>query len=200
MRRARVAPLFAVALLATGCSLTRAPDTAGPATPLPAGISQPPRGPSSMPGERLLAFAEQFVGAPYRYGGSTADGFDCSGLVVRTHELAGIAVPRTALDQHAAAQPVDEAGLRAGDLVFFASRRGRVDHVGIYAGGGRFVHAPRRGRPVGFDRLDDAWFATRFVGAGRFWTAPPAGQDEAAATGAPPGAPPDNRDAVRKLP
>ena len=126
-----------------------------------------------MAGERLLKLAEQFVGAPYRYGGSGPEGFDCSGLVVRTHELAGIAVPRTAFEQHVAAQVVPESALRPGDLVFFASRRGRVDHVGIYAGDGRFVHAPRAGRPVGYDRLDDRWFQTRFVGAGRFWTTAP---------------------------
>jgi cell wall-associated NlpC family hydrolase len=126
--------------------------------------------PTPSGGDRLLDFARRFVGAPYLYGGSTPAGFDCSGLVVRAHELAGITVPRTALEQHAAAQPVAESALRAGDLVFFASRRGRVDHVGIYAGDGLFLHAPRRGRPVGYDRLDDAWFVTRFVGAGRFWS------------------------------
>lgn len=171
MLRARVAALFAVALLAGGCSLTRAPGLPpAQAGPPPAGIDQPV--PASTAGERLLELAEQFVGAPYRHGGSTPEGFDCSGLVVRAHELAGLAVPRTAFEQHAAAQAVPESALEPGDLVFFASRRGRVDHVGIYAGDGRFVHAPRRGRPVGYDRLDDRWFQTRFVGAGRFWTAP----------------------------
>ena len=79
--------------------------------------------------------------------------------MVRSHELAGIVVPRTAFEQHAAAQAVPESALQPGDLVFFASRRGRVDHVGIYAGDGRFVHAPRTGRPVGYDRLDDGWFS-----------------------------------------
>jgi len=178
----RTAPALAVALLVTGCSLTRAPES--PATvpwPPPAGIDQPVIVPAPAPGERLLGLAEQFIGAPYRYGGSTPEGFDCSGLVVRAHELAGLVVPRTALEQHAAAQPVPEAALQPGDLVFFASRRGRVDHVGIYAGDGRFVHSPRAGRPVGYDRLDDGWFATRFVGAGRFWTALPPGAAAASA-------------------
>jgi cell wall-associated NlpC family hydrolase len=171
MPRARLAALFAVALLASGCSLTRVPDLPPtPPGPPPAGIDQPVPAPTE--GERLLGLAEQFVGAPYRYGGNTPEGFDCSGLVVHAHELAGLAVPRTAFEQHAASQVVPESALRPGDLLFFASRRGRVDHVGIYAGDGRFVHAPRRGRPVGYDRLDDRWFQTRFVGAGRFWTPP----------------------------
>jgi murein DD-endopeptidase len=173
MTPARVVALFAVACLASGCSLTRAPGQPAPPGAPPSGVDQPVRVPAPTAGDRLLELAEQFVGAPYRYGGSTPEGFDCSGLVVRSHELAGIAVPRTVLEQHAAAQAVPESALQPGDLVFFASRRGRVDHVGIYAGEGRFVHAPRTGRPVGYDRLDDHWFQTRFVGAGRFWTAPP---------------------------
>lgn len=172
----RAAFCLAAALLASGCSLTRTPQSPGPSPwPPPAGIDRPVLVPAPTPGDRLLGLAGQFVGAPYRYGGSTPDGFDCSGLVVRAHELAGIVVPRTALEQHAVAQPVPEAALQPGDLVFFASPRGPVDHVGIYAGEGRFLHAPRSGRPVGYDRLDDDWFATRFVGAGRFWTAPPPG-------------------------
>ncbi len=171
----RFLPLLAAALVVGGCSLTRPPD-ALPSVwlPPPAGIDLP-----SVPvstGALLLGLAEQYLGAPYRYGGSAPDGFDCSGLVLRVHALAGIGVPRTALEQQAAAQPVPRVALLPGDLLFFAGRRGRVDHVGIYAGDGRFVHAPRTGRPVGYDRLDDSWFATRFVGAGRFWTVtPPAG-------------------------
>jgi len=173
--RLRFAPLLAAALVAGGCSLTRPPGPPPPVlVPPPAGIDLPSIAVS--PGALLLGFAEQYLGAPYRYGGSAPDGFDCSGLVLRVHELAGIGVPRTALEQHVAAQLVPRAALLPGDLVFFAGRRGRVDHVGIYAGDGRFVHAPRTGRPVGYDRLDDSWFATRFVGAGRFWKAtPPAG-------------------------
>lgn len=171
----RTLPLLASALLVAGCSLMRPPglppDSGLPPVAVP---TQPTL--SVAPGQRLLGIAQSFVGAPYRYGGSSPQqGFDCSGLVLRVHELAGLAVPRTAEAQHAAASPVAEAALQAGDLVFFAARRGAVDHVGIYAGDGRFVHAPRSGRPVGYDRLDDPWFATRFVGAGRFWTPPSPG-------------------------
>ncbi len=173
MRAPLRVPCIALALLASGCSLTRAPDASRTVPVAPAEVAVPPVAvPLFSAGERLLGLAQQFVGAPYRYGGSTSEGFDCSGLVLRTHELAGIPVPRTALAQQSAAQPVPESALQPGDLVFFASRRGRVDHVGIYAGDGRFVHAPRTGRPVGYDRLDDSWFATRFVGAGRFWSEP----------------------------
>ena len=171
----RALPLLASALLVAGCSLTRPPEAPQvPVVPGAPATTQPAT--SAAPGQRLLGIAESFVGAPYRYGGSSPQaGFDCSGLVLRVHELAGLAVPRTAEAQHAAASPVPEAALQPGDLVFFAARRGGVDHVGIYAGDGRCVHAPRSGRPVGYDRLDAPWFATRVVGAGRFWTPPSPG-------------------------
>jgi cell wall-associated NlpC family hydrolase len=171
MARRALALLVLLPLLAAGCSLTRAPDVAPPRPVPPPAAGLPALVPAA--GARLLGIAERFVGAPYRHGGESPDaGFDCSGLVLRVHEIAGLPVPRTAQAQHAAARPVAGAALLPGDLVFFASRRGPVDHVGIYAGDGRFLHAPRRGRPVGYDRLDDGWFAARFVGAGRFWTEP----------------------------
>lgn len=174
--RARTVFLLLAALCATGCSLTRPPAEDSQAGAI-AQSETLPLADVDHPGKRLLGFAEQFVGAPYLYGGSTSQGFDCSGLVFRAHVLAGISsVPRSAFEQHAAASPVPKSALQPGDLVFFASRRGRVDHVGLYAGDGRFLHAPRTGRPVGYDRLDDGWFATRFVGAGRFWIPPRDGE------------------------
>jgi hypothetical protein len=178
--------LAATALLSAGCSLTRPPATSPPLpVPVPPGGIDLPAAVSS-PGARLLGIAERFVGAPYHYGGhSPLEGFDCSGLVWHVHELAGLAVPRTAQAQHGAARPVAGAELQPGDLVFFASRRRSVDHVGIYVGGGRFLHAPRTGRPVGYDRLDDGWFAPRFVGAGRFWTVPVPATPEAPPSPAP---------------
>jgi cell wall-associated NlpC family hydrolase len=80
-------------------------------------------------------------------------------------------VPRTAAAQQRAARPVAAAELAPGDLVFFRIGGPDVDHVGIYVGNGRFVHAPRSGRPVLSDALDDPFYERRFAGAGRFWTA-----------------------------
>ncbi len=79
-------------------------------------------------------------------------------------------VPRTAAGQMLAARRVSLDALAPGDLVFFASEGAQIDHVGIYAGDGRFLHAPRTGRPVGYDRLDDEWYARAPASAGRFWT------------------------------
>jgi murein DD-endopeptidase len=115
------------------------------------------------------------LGAPYRFGGSDpATGFDCSGLVSFVHAGAGIRVPRTAAAQSAAAMAVPREQLESGDLVFFRSRAGEIDHVAIYAGDGELLHAPGRGRVVERIRLDDPWFRSRYAGAGRFWTAPAA--------------------------
>lgn len=125
------------------------------------------------PGRVLLGLAERQIGAPYRFGGASPEGFDCSGLVRWIHGEAGITVPRTAAGQQLEARPVAADALRPGDLVFFRVGGRAVDHVGIYAGDGRFLHAPRRGRTVGYDRLDDPWWAGRHAGSGRFWSPAP---------------------------
>jgi cell wall-associated NlpC family hydrolase len=123
-------------------------------------------------GAVMARIAMHLVGTPYQFGGADAQGFDCSGLAEYVHESVGLEIPRTARDQERAAQPVPLGELRPGDLVFFHISARHVNHVGIYAGGGRFVHAPRRGEVVSYASLDDPYFHKRFVRAGRFWTRP----------------------------
>lgn len=113
--------------------------------------------------------AAQLIGTPYRYGGEDLRGFDCSGLVFYTHDKRGIEVPRTADEQSRAATPVSTDALVPGDLIFFRIRSRRVDHVGIYAGGGRFIHAPSTGQVVSMAYLDDPYYRRHMIGAGRFW-------------------------------
>jgi cell wall-associated NlpC family hydrolase len=123
-------------------------------------------------GPLLARAAMSQVGVPYRYGGAEPSrGFDCSGLVWYVHGQEGIAVPRTAAAQYAAARKVAAGELRPGDLVFFrlAPRSNDVTHVGIYTGQGRFVHAPQAGRSVSESPLDDAYYRERFAGSGRFY-------------------------------
>jgi len=126
-----------------------------------------PRGSATDPGAAALLAAESRIGTPYRYGGSGPDAFDCSGLVAYAYQQAGVALPRTAAQQYALARPLPRAELRPGDLVFFRWSGREVSHVGIYAGDGKFVHAPQTGGQVRTANLDDEWYRERYVGAGR---------------------------------
>jgi cell wall-associated NlpC family hydrolase len=114
----------------------------------------------------LRAIAQ--VGTRYRYGGADLKGFDCSGLVYFIHRELGMDVPRTAADQYSASKPVNVQSLTPGDLLFFRTTRSkRITHVAIYAGGGRFVHAPQTGRTIELRELRDDYYGPRLVGAGR---------------------------------
>jgi cell wall-associated NlpC family hydrolase len=116
-------------------------------------------------GSRAARFAERFVGVPYRFGGESPQGFDCSGLIWYVYRELGVAVPRTAADQRASARHVGADSLRPGDLVFFYTP---ADHVGLYLGGGEFVHAPSTGKRVERARLDSPFFILGYAGGGRF--------------------------------
>jgi cell wall-associated NlpC family hydrolase len=98
------------------------------------------------------------VGRPYRYGGSTPAGFDCSGLVQFSYRQAGVSIPRSTDDQLRATSRIRMSALRRGDLLFFDEEGKKKSHVGIYLGDGRFVHAPSSGKHVRTDRLDAAYW------------------------------------------
>ena len=118
----------------------------------------------------VLFRAMSLVGTPYRWGGNTPDsGFDCSGLVGYVfRDAAGLALPRQSSAIAAlGGAPIALRSLLSGDLVFFASGR-EIDHVGIYVGEGRFVHAPNRGGTVRLDDLD-GWWREHFRYGKRVW-------------------------------
>ncbi len=117
-------------------------------------------------GERAAAVALEQVGVPYRYGGASPSGFDCSGLVHYSYSHAGKALPRTTAGLWAELAPVETGGMRAGDLLFF-SIEGKMSHVGMYLGGGRFVHAPSSGRAVSIESLDSDFYRHALIRAGR---------------------------------
>ena len=112
------------------------------------------------------AVALEQVGVPYRYGGSSPSGFDCSGLVQYSYTRAGVRVPRTTGQLWSASNPVGRAELRAGDLLFF-SIEGKMSHVGVYLGKQRFVHAPQSGRKVSVASLNSPFYRAAFIRAGR---------------------------------
>lgn len=117
-------------------------------------------------GARAAAVALEQLGVPYRYGGDTPRGFDCSGLVHYAYAAAGRAVPRTTHALWLAAEPVTDRDLQHGDLLFFRFD-GKMSHVGMYVGSGRFVHAPSRGRFVVVEDLRAEYYRDAYIRAGR---------------------------------
>lgn len=144
-----------------------APPTApGWKVPLP----EPGRSPrtEAATDAEVLAIARQYLGVPYRFGGSSPEeGFDCSGFVQYVFARRGLRLQRQANHQFLEGQQVPPDQLMPGDLVFFSVSGGIIDHVGIYAGEDLFIHAPRSGRTVSYDSLDAPYFKTRFQGARR---------------------------------
>jgi murein DD-endopeptidase len=148
-----------------------------------AGCSNVPREPDRADdrGAAIARAAAQLVGTPYHFGGADAEGFDCSGLVAYVHQRAGLEVPRSADEQRRAAHPVALDAVLPGDVVFFRTRfhiGSRVDHVGIYTGSGRFIHAPRSGGTVSYASLTEGYYRKHLVSAGRFWSDLRTHQDE----------------------
>jgi len=125
-----------------------------------------PIAPRRTSGEQAAIVAVRQVGAPYRYGGSTVKGFDCSGLVQFAYAGAGKSIPRTTADQWRQMSPVSGNNLQVGDLLFFRID-GRISHVGLYLGSRRFVHAPSSGREVTIAGLDSDYYRKTFVRGGR---------------------------------
>lgn len=114
----------------------------------------------------LVKAAMGFLGAPYRLGGFSAQGIDCSGLVKKIYQFFDIELPRTANEQSRVGMRVARSDLSEGDLLFFNTRR-RGGHVGIYIGNNEFVHAASRKRGVRVDNLDTPYFDKRFIRAMR---------------------------------
>lgn len=136
-----------------------------PKSTLPA-RSAPGRLPDGVERERLVDSAERYLGSPYVYGGTGAKGFDCSGLVYRVYSESGVRLPRTSAAQYRVGASIAQGELRPGDLVFFGDR-GRVNHVGIYTGRGRFIHASTSKRQVRKDKLSQSYFRRHYLGARR---------------------------------
>ena len=115
----------------------------------------------------MLRTATELVGTPYRTGGSTVDGFDCSGFVQYVFSQNGVRVPREVRDQYHAGKEVDRRRLEPGDLVFFTTTGPGPTHVGISLGGDQFVHAPSSRGVVRVEQLSMDYWASRFIGAKR---------------------------------
>ena len=172
--RSILACALATLAMLSGCATTGGPhDEAGPEASEPRPLRSSRTGPAEpldLRADDVLMQAMGLIGTRYRYGGtSPQQGFDCSGFTSYVFRASiGLQLPRTAADQFrelGAAVPRD--ALNAGDLVFFRQGRGRIDHVGIYVGEGRFIHAPSRGGRVRIDGLEAPYWTRSYQGARR---------------------------------
>ena len=126
------------------------------------GTGNIPVPPSSTLGGQAVAIAEQYLGVPYVWGGASPSGFDCSGLTMYVYAQLGVSLPHNAAAQYGMGTPVPRDALEPGDLVFFDG----LGHVGIYVGGGSFIHAPHTGTVVQISSLS-GWYSSEYVGARR---------------------------------
>jgi peptidoglycan DL-endopeptidase CwlO len=110
----------------------------------------------------VVGIAMQFLGTPYVYGGASPGGFDCSGFVMYVFNQIGVSLPHNAAAQYGYGTPVSRSQLQPGDLVFFNG----LGHVGIYIGGGSFIHSPHTGDVVKISGIS-GWYSSTWVGARR---------------------------------
>lgn len=117
--------------------------------------------------ERLLLFAKKMLHLPYRFGGNSFNGLDCSFFVKKVYSMVGIELPRSAREQFTIGIPVKKDELQPGDLVFFRTYAKFPSHVGIYLGDNLFIHASTRSKKVTIDSLEAPYYLSRFIGAKR---------------------------------
>lgn len=160
MRTLALPAALLAALALAGCASTPGappPRAEKPAKPVPAATA-----------DAAASHAAKMIGRPYRAGGTTPAGFDCSGLVQYGFRQAGARVPRDTEHQRRASRPVRVSELRRGDLIFFDQEGKKNSHVGIYLGRGMFVHAPSSGKTVRSDRLESPYWKKHLSEVRRF--------------------------------
>ena len=118
---------------------------------------------------KIVATAQQYLGVPYKWGGTDPSGFDCSGFVYYVLRCNGINVSRTQTAMYSEGTPVSKENLQPGDLVFFQNTyKAGLSHVGIYVGDGQFIHAPSSGKVVSYADLNSDYYVAHYYGAARY--------------------------------
>jgi peptidoglycan DL-endopeptidase CwlO len=139
------------------------PSDPTPSAPSPS-PSPPPASPPPSTHGGVVGIALRYLGVPYRWGGASPSGFDCSGFLVYVFAKVGVYLPHSSYMQFRLGRFVPRSALQPGDAVFFNG----ASHVGIYIGSGRFVHAPHTGDVVKISSLGEGWYGSTYVGARRY--------------------------------
>jgi cell wall-associated NlpC family hydrolase len=143
------AAVSAALVLVVGHATAARPAKAVGAVESPARFVLPKRPKRISIAARAVSLARMQLGAPYRWGGATPAGFDCSGLVMWVYGRLGVSLPHNAAALYGIGRSVPRSALRPGDLLFFSG----LGHVGIYLGKGRMIHAPQSGKNVEIQSL-----------------------------------------------
>ena len=156
----------------TGRELPAADTTPAPSPSPPASSSTSPSLPSSSPGSgdfglQAVSLAKAQLGKMYQWGAEGPDRFDCSGLVYFVYGNLGVPMPRVSGLQAKVGREVPSRELAPGDMLYFATSGSDINHVGIYLGHSKFLHAPRPGMPVRTDSMNNGWWKQKYRGARR---------------------------------
>jgi cell wall-associated NlpC family hydrolase len=168
--RSAMVRLVPALILAFAAAVSGACASNGRARPAPfptPGVHPAPSGNRTPTGSAIADLALSFRGTPYRTGGATPAGFDCSGLVEYVFARNGFAIPRTVAEQYRVGRNVRRGDLEPGDLVFFQTVSRDASHVGIWLGGDEFVHAPSGSGEVRVEHLSANYWSKRYLGARR---------------------------------
>lgn len=114
----------------------------------------------------LTDLVNEVIGTPYKWGGTTVKGFDCSGFILHIFNQFDVNLPRTSTSQAEVGNKVDKEELREGDLVFFNTSGRGISHAGIYIGEGKFAHSSSS-KGVTISKLSDDYYEKRYVTARR---------------------------------
>lgn len=149
------------------------PKPAAKSTPAPAPKTTPAPSPkvitttTSGVASKIISTAKSYLGVPYVWGGTSPQGFDCSGYIQYVFNKNGIVLPRVTSDQYTAGVSVSKVNLKPGDLVFFETYKPGPSHVGIYLGSNQFIHASSGAEKVTISNLTSTYYTSHYIGARR---------------------------------